>query len=293
MTASAPVRCVLIKLGGAFFTDKKVPGKVHPERMRDFCRDLAKAIKTQLRPAGLSVILVSGGGSIGHHAARRFRVPLGAAECDLLQVFQMSEAMLTMKADLCREFMACGLPSFPFQEAALAYVNDTGAIELHSRPLMHSLHLSLLPVLSGGFVFDEALGVRPLNGDKLMAQLVGLPTLVVERAVFLSGQDGLLDIDSRPVPRLKGSDRDYARSLVRNFESSGVDVTGGMLAKLECCFAISRHGTEARILSGSNLGAEGLGQVLLGQTDRGTLFEPQTALRDINPVSRISLSHTE
>lgn len=273
MTASSNP-CVIVKLGGAFFTDKLVAGKVHSDRVQRFCQNLARLMQTRLKPQGLSLILVSGGGSVGHHAAKRYGVDRGLPDCDVSNVFQMSEAMLKMKADMCRAFAAQNCPAFPLQEAALLYVDRHGDISVNPEPLLHCLDLGILPILSGGFVFDALRGVRPLNGDALVSALVTLPGLHVQRAVFLSGENGLLDEAGETVPSLTVKDKTAAKRLVRRFEDSGLDVTGGMLTKLECCFDMAECGIDVRILAGAGLSEDDLSDAILGRSAHGTRFCP-------------------
>jgi len=275
MNPMSPMRSVVIKLGGAFFSDKNKPGVVHHGKLSRFCSDLAHVMENDARSAGVSVLLVSGGGSIGHHAASRYKVTEGALGCDLRNVYRMSRAMFEMKSDLCERFAGLGVAAFPLQEAALLSVNSQGTLDLDIAQLGLILSLGMMPVMSGGFVFSQSTGVAALNGDRLVMQLGLERDLGVERALFLSGEDGLLDGDLNPVPVLYPDQESFAMQLVRDFPRAGLDVTGGMRTKLESCFALARAGVETRIFSGNTCVRETLASSLFGQTDIGTLFHPE------------------
>ncbi|MBI2164942.1 MAG: acetylglutamate kinase [Chloroflexi bacterium] len=112
-------------------------------------------------------------------------------------------------------------------------------------PILGLMKEGYMPVVAPVAIWDSpgpqgAGSLLNINGDTAAAELAA--ALSVEKLVFLTDVEGVLDSSRRLIPRLTVA---QARSLVE-----GGGVSGGMIPKLEACLRASRTGARCFVLDG-------------------------------------------
>ena len=134
-----------------------------------------------------------------------------------------------------------------------------------------------VPLLYGDVAFDERQGCTIVSTEELFAWLA--QGMDVQRVVMVGQVDGvydrdpMLNPDAVPVPRITPDSFERLRTQLGG--SHAVDVTGGMLTKVEAMVALVSSGRVQRVhlVSGRRAGA--LKQVLSGEAaGSGTVIEP-------------------
>ncbi|MEA3337802.1 MAG: isopentenyl phosphate kinase [Chloroflexota bacterium] len=248
---------VFLKLGGSLITDK-----TRPETARaDVLRRLAHEIHAAMDAApDLSLVLGHGSGSFGHVAARRYGTRNSVRdEVGWLGFAEVADAAARLNRLVVERFLQANLPVWSVQPSAGAWCDDGQIVAWPTHVLSMALERGLIPLVYGDTVLDKIRGGTIASTEEVFAWLV--PRLRPERIVLAGTVDGVFSSD----PILDANARQWAEinpaSLPRLRThlggSHGVDVTGGMLSKVEeMCHLVSDHpGLEVRLVSGLRPGA--------------------------------------
>jgi isopentenyl phosphate kinase len=165
---------------------------------------------------------------------------------------------------------AAGLPVIAFPPSA-AVVADNGQVERWElAPLKTALEHRLLPVIQGDVVVDRTRGGTILSTEDLFSHLAG--ALEPSRILLAGVEEGVWQdypTRTRLVPRIDPTGGEWLGGALQG--SAAVDVTGGMLAKVESMRELvrTRPGLDVLIFSGRKPGA--VYQALLG-SNPGTII---------------------
>jgi isopentenyl phosphate kinase len=272
-SAAAPaVRLAVLKLGGSLFTDKCRTDSFDEEALRRLAALLARRRLRVNEP----ILVVLGGGSIGHGVAKALRVHEGFGRCDAAGLHRMTGRMYALKCVFADMLAAEGVAALPLQETSCLVSDANGRIAFHDVPLRRALALGLLPILSGGLVFDTIAGVLPLNGD-LIATALDPNVFQLRRVVMLTDSRGVLRTDGRLITHL---DSTSCKQMANRTTRDRLDVTGGMAAKVQAALSLAKEGTPTVIASGHDLDDDRFDVLMSGVPDDCSLAGFMLSTRD-------------
>ncbi len=291
---------VLVKLGGSVLTRKSTLGGIRHENLVRLARELTDVA------SDVRLVLVHGGGSVGHPLARMYHIygrvdrpegRHGDREWRSEGASVIQRNMLRLNAALVGALMDGGLPALSVPGGVLVELRDGKLERFHPGSVQRYLENGLIPVTFGDVAPDQERGLAIVSGDTLMLALAR--ALKPDRVVFATDQDGVYESDpgeddeARLVERLNG---DQARRMAAEFNSKArkhngqvgaggkerdkeperarsTDATGGMVVKLEELAEIVEAGMQASVVSGLKPGR--LAAAVQGKEVRGTLFIPE------------------
>lgn len=226
---------ILIKLGGSLITDKTKAKTFRPERVRQIA---TQVVRLRDHSHNIRIIIGHGSGSFGHFEARKYRTVEGVRSDHERQGFVQVGAVA---AELCQlvlgEFHAAGLPTMRFQPSSTIVASDRKIQSFDSRALAMALNQQLIPLIHGDIALDEIIGGTIISTEALFVRLVG--QLGVQQIILLGEVDGVLDQNGELIPRISPGSLADVRSALAG--SHGVDVTGGMLQKVETMVDLVRN----------------------------------------------------
>jgi len=220
---------VFLKLGGSIITDK-----TQAEHARvDVIRRLAGEVRAALdaRP-DLRLVLGHGSGSFGHVAARRHGTRDGVRDAaDWLGLAEVAAAAARLNqivTDVCLEQR---VPVFSLPPSASARCEDGRLRHLDTAVLRALLQARLVPLVHGDVALDTVRGATIVSTEDVFAYLADV---VEPDRVLLAGEvDGVFadaSLRGEVIPLI--TPQSAARLAVGLGGSHGVDVTGGMAAKV-------------------------------------------------------------
>jgi isopentenyl phosphate kinase len=251
---------VFVKLGGSLITDKT---RRETPRLDVLERLAGEIVEAKAQRPGLRLLVGHGSGSFGHFAGKEYGTRGGivagqeARGCYGYAVTAASAARLNRL--VIDALVAAGLPAVPFQPSATATCYAGSLQEMAWRPIRRALKQGLLPVVYGDVALDEAQGCTILSTEQIFAYLAGYlepaRILLVGRADGVFSQDPLRFPEAQRIPLLHADDLADVDAGLGG--SHGVDVTGGMAAKVHEMVALIREmpGLSIHILSGEVVGA--------------------------------------
>lgn len=235
----------LIKLGGSVITNKRVENSFNRDVMRQLAHEIAQA--QQIKPT--SLIIGHGSGSFGHFAAHRYGTINGVKTPDQWRGFaEVGRVASELNRLVMDELVAVGLPILRIQPSASALCHDGELIQMALHPLITGLEHGLVPLVYGDIALDTVRGGTIISTEAIMTYLA--KNLPIERIFLLGDVDGVLDMDGQVIPRITPNTLSHYQSALGG--SSGMDVTGGMFAKVRDMVNLvkERPHLSIRIMSG-------------------------------------------
>ena len=224
---------IIIKLGGSVITDKS--------RYRTFRREITKKIVDVISDMEEEFILVHGGGSFGHIMAKRYGFPgiINRKNKDGVAVIHNDMDLLNSK--LVGMFQKSKLHIFPVSPAS--FINgEKKTLEIF-RLLVEN---GITPVTYGDVYFKSSGYCGIYSGDDLVLDLARI--FKPDKVIFVSDVDGIFDKNPKLYSDAKLMKEVKSRA---NFESSTIDVTGGLGHKYDVMKQVRETGSRVFLLNGN------------------------------------------
>ena len=215
----------------------------------------AREVRAALRVRpDLRLLLAHGSGSFGHMAAVQSHFGSGG----VTGYANTGAAAARLNRIVADVFLAEDVPVVSMQPSASAVCEDGKLVELATAPIEFALNNRLVPFLFGDVAFDRLRGETIASTEMIFAYLAGL---LRPRRIVLAGQvngvytaDPLRVAGAELIPRITPSSFLSVRALLGG--SHGIDVTGGMLTKVEQMIALvgNSQGLTVHIISGETTG---------------------------------------
>ena len=130
----------------------------------------------------------------------------------------------------------------------------------------------MLPILFGDMIFDTRKGCTIFSTEKVLgflAEKLLKEGYQVEMMIHCGQTNGVYDEKGRTIPKITDSNFQQIRKVLSG--SSGIDVTGGMIHKVEESLQLARKGIKVWIIDGIEQGS--LTSVIEGKNVLGTVIE--------------------
>lgn len=237
---------VFVKLGGSLITDKKRPQTPRPDVMESLASEVWQILAAA---PDLALLLSHGSGSFGHWVGSRYGTRAGVRGREgWIGYAQVAAAAARLNRLVTDVFLKAGVPVLALQPSASARCRDGRLIALDVEPIRCALDEGLVPLVYGDVAFDTVRGGTIISTEEILGYLAGI--LQPRRILLLGETDGVYGPEGSVVPLITPQNiRALEESLGR---SEGVDVTGGMLGKVQQMLNLVQEqpGLEVHIFSG-------------------------------------------
>lgn len=235
---------VFLKLGGSLLTDKTRSKALRQPVLERLAAEVAAALAEQ---PGLRLLIGHGSGSYGHVTASRYHTRTGVRSPEEWRGYADTALVAGELNRLVLEALrSAGVPVLPVQPSASARCRDGELQSLDERPTRVALAHGLVPVVYGDVALDEVRGGTIISTEEIFRWLA--PRLCPARVILAGEMPGVLRFDPHDtpadapqlieavVPQITPPELD---ELARGLGGSrGVDVTGGMLGKVQDMLAL-------------------------------------------------------
>jgi isopentenyl phosphate kinase len=230
---------VFVKLGGSLLTDKTRPQALRAEVLDRLAREIACALHDC---PGLQLLIGHGSGSFGHVVASEYGTRAGVASAAEWRGYANTAVVAGRLNRLVLESLfAAGVPVLPVQPSASARCHDGELQSLDERPVRVALEHGLVPVVYGDVALDDVRGGTIIATEEIFGWLA--PRLAPRRVILVGEVSGVFA--EAPCAADSGGSADHRPRVIPEITperlpelapmlggSRGVDVTGGMLAKV-------------------------------------------------------------
>jgi isopentenyl phosphate kinase len=231
---------IFLKLGGSLLTDKTQPQALRRDVLIRLAAEVAAALAD--RP-GLRLLIGHGSGSFGHMAARRHNTRAGVASAEGWRGYaETARAAALLNRLVVDALWEAGVPVLAIQPSASAQCRAGELLALDERPVRVALDKGLAPVVYGDVALDSVRGGTIISTEEIFAWLA--LRLMPQRVILVGEVAGVLSAD--PASGVAGEliaeiTPDTLPDLAQALGGSrGVDVTGGMVAKVAAMLALAQ-----------------------------------------------------
>lgn len=223
---------VFLKLGGSLLTDKTRPRALRPDVLARLAAEIAAALAAA---PGLRLVIGHGSGSFGHMAASKHGTRAGVSTAEGWRGYaETARAAAALNGLVVDALWDAGVPALRIQPSASARCRAGELLALDLRPVIVALDNGLVPVVHGDVALDETRGGTIISTEQIFRYLA--PRLRPQRVVLVGEVAGVLTADPASgapgelIPHITPATLPQVAPALSG--SRGVDVTGGMVAKV-------------------------------------------------------------
>lgn len=239
---------ILLKLGGSLLTDKNKPLSIREEVVKNTIHQIINADE--------KIILIHGGGSFGHPAAKKYQISKGLNSTISNQILGLTEthnAMINLNSYLVNQFLQRNCPILSIQPSSI-YLKDSETIIDNSIEVIETaLNLNILPLLYGDIILDKQGSFSIISGDQIVFELCkSIRKFRVSKVIFATEIDGIF------VKAKTGSSIELVTTIhsdeLERLELADlgqkIDVTGGIGGKIDFIKKITELGISVQLING-------------------------------------------
>ena len=265
MALTGGAQLVFLKLGGSLITDKRLPETPRLDVIRQVAATIAACLH---RDPALRLLIGHGSGSFGHVYGRRHGTRSGVQTPEQWYGFAATaDAAARLNRIVIGALLEEQVPAWSIQPGVALRCVDGHVEQGPADTVGLALERDLVPVVFGDVALDRVRGGTIASTEEIFASLAA--HLHPQRLILAGEVDGiytsdpLLDPQAQRIPVITPSLLEEIAGGLGG--SHGVDVTGGMRAKVEESLAMVRTNPELEIVICSGLLPESLGAALAGQ----------------------------
>ncbi|MFN8487115.1 MAG: isopentenyl phosphate kinase [Caldilineaceae bacterium] len=224
---------IFLKLGGSLITDKRL---AETPRLDVIQRLAAEIAEVRRQNPTLRLVIGHGSGSFGHVHAKQHGTRNGVATPEQWHGFALTaDAAARLNRIMVNALLVAGIPAWSIQPSAALRCVD-GRIQDGSldQVVQQALQRGLVPLVYGDTVLDEGRGGTIASTEEIFEWLA--PRLHPQRLVLAGEVDGIYTADPQLDPgakKLPAVTPTMLHAIQAGLGAShGVDVTGGMAAKV-------------------------------------------------------------
>jgi isopentenyl phosphate kinase len=225
----------LLKLGGSLITDKNNKATFRQDVMARVASEIREALNNQ---PDMRLIIGHGSGSFGHFEAKQYNTIAGVhSKEDWVGFTKVATAAAELNYLVAKELHAADVPAMRIQPSASAVASDGKITSMNVANIEQTLNHGLVPLVYGDVAFDDVRGGTIISTESVFTYLAA--QLPVNRILLLGEVDGVYDSQQNVIPEIIPDNFYKYESALTG--SSGVDVTGGMLTKVEDMLELAAH----------------------------------------------------
>jgi isopentenyl phosphate kinase len=225
----------LLKLGGSLITDKNQKATFRQDVMARVACEIQEALNAL---PDMQLIVGHGSGSFGHFEAKQHNTIAGVhSKNDWIGFTKVATIAAELNYLVAKELHAVDIPVLRIQPSASAIATDGKITSMNVTNIERALNQGLVPLVYGDVAFDDVRGGTIISTEAVFTYLVA--QLPVNRILLLGEVDGVYDTRQNVIPEITPDNFQQYESALSG--SSGVDVTGGMLTKVEDMLELASH----------------------------------------------------
>lgn len=237
----------LIKIGGSLITDKNKPFTVNHQALDIIASEVKKTTTM-----GKQIILGHGAGSFAHLPAKKYKTHLGIVDENSFRgIAEVADVAARLNRIVMQKLLDQGVNAVAVSPLSSMTANQHRLSSLFTQSLELLLKHGLMPVVYGDQIMDETIGCTIFSTEKVLAYLaldLKAKGYQIEQIIQCGLTSGVYDQDGNTIPEI--NPRNFGKYKQDLGGSSGVDVTGGMLHKVEETLALAKQGIPGLIIDG-------------------------------------------
>lgn len=237
---------VLVKLGGSIITDKEKPYTARLDNISRFADEIFTACKAD---PNLKLIIANGSGSFGHTAAHECNVEKEGI--DSKAASHIRKAADKINRIMLDSLMKAGIKTESITISDWAQIKKN-RVKLNTKSIEACLDAGLVPLLHGDVVKDDNKAFSILSGESIFAAIIEAwqkqKKYKAKKIIMVGEVAGVLNNRKQIIAEITENNFPEVKEAITT--TKGIDVTGGMLHKIEMSLRLAQQGVETFIISG-------------------------------------------
>ena len=249
---------IFVKLGGSLITDKAKPFT----EKKDVIKRLAEEIHRARQKKDIKLIIGHGGGSYPHKPASDYQVQKGVINKDSYKgIAEVQDAASRLNRLIVRALLDAGELAVSVQPSSSCITEQGRIKEFYTEPIKKFLDYNMIPITYGDVALDTKMGCCIISTEEVLNFLT--KEFKPERIILCGKVDGVLDAQNKVIPEI--TEKNFAKIKPMLLSSDGIDITGGMLHKVERMLELkvpsyiingTKEGNLEKALLGEKIGTE-------------------------------------
>ncbi len=256
---------ILIKLGGSTITDKHTRKKANFEKIRQLAKEVSEA-----RSESEDLIVISHGqGSFAHFPAHEYKTKDGFINKDSpIGLAKVRQDCIELNLIVISALISCGIPAVTIEPFSTMTTKNKKLDQVFLQPLTNLLNRNVVPVVYGDTLSDSEIGCTIYSGETIL-NILALklkeenfnPKMIIE----VGKTDGVYDEKGSTISEISDHNIQEVRKILKEFD--GIDVTGGMVHKVEEAMLLSKQQIPTLLISSAK---NHLKKAILNKKVKGT-----------------------
>ncbi|MGI5826180.1 MAG: isopentenyl phosphate kinase [Patescibacteria group bacterium] len=260
-------KLTLIKLGGSVITDKTKFYTPRPETIKNLAHEIRLAWNK-----GYRFVIAHGSGSFGHTSAAKYRTAEGLKnEESVYGLAIVQQDAITINRIVNKIFLKEELPVLSFVPSSFSFSRSKKLRQIFTWPIIEALKINALPLVFGDIILDDKIGCCIFSGEKTLDNLLcplKKAGFEIDRVIQAGSTNGVYDSEGQTIPKITLKGFSQIKKMIQTTKT--IDVTGGMLHKIEESLVMAEQGIESLIINGEVKG--NLFKAIQGKNPSGTLI---------------------
>lgn len=260
----------ILKIGGSIVTFKHKKGVSIRVAL---LKKIADSIKKSQKIRNFNLILIHGAGAGGHQLAKKYELEAGAEKDDKKWYGSFISRVVNqhLNNSILEIFVKKGIRAVTVNTSSVVIQEGKKIKKINLEIIKEALLQNCIPVLYGEMVFDRKLGMTICSGDAIAPYLAN--KFKAKKIFFASDIDGIfskdphLNKDAKLIEKINIKEIDKKVNLTH---SHNIDVTGGLLGKIEKIKSTARFKSLELIEIFNGFEAENYTNIFLGNKFKHT-----------------------
>lgn len=256
----------MLKIGGGVITDKRVHYGLREDVLTRLAQEIGEAHRAM---RDTTLIIGNGAGSFAHFSAHKYRTMEGFVnEESPLGMGWVRHDAVKLNQIVFEQLLLAKVPVFSFSPSSFMSTKNGKTTKIFLDSLVDGMDKQIVPLVHGDVMVDSQKGCSVYSTERVFDELAAYFAKAYKvRVIHVSSEAGVYK---------KGQASVFETITKTNFAevkehlggSDGVDVSGGMLHKVEECLELTKLGITSQIVSGMVSGR--VKEAMLGKSVLGT-----------------------
>lgn len=218
------------------------------------------------------MVVSHGSGSFGHALASKYKTADGIKNSkDLHGLCLVQQEAIAINRIVNKIFLKNKIDSLSFIPSSFSFAKDKKIKAIFVEPIVAALKINAVPIVFGDIILDERAGCCIFSGETTLNNLT-LQLLnrgfKIEKLIQCGTTDGVYDKKSKTIRKITSKNFKKFKSSLSG--TDGLDVTGGMLHKVQESLKMAKLGVKVYIINGKRRG--NFYQAIISRPKTGTLI---------------------
>jgi len=240
-------KLIFVKLGGGLITNKKKPYTPNLEIIKQLSNEIAEARKKN----NFYLLIGHGSGSFGHTSAKKYKTKEGFIRKNSKYGFcVVHKDAFWLNKIVIDHLLQAKVSAFSISPSS-CFIHEEKRDIVWIKPIKKILEFNIVPVIYGDTIVDTQKGCTIFSTEKLFyilaSKLKPKRIIIVDKVKGVYTDDPLKNKKAEFIPKITKSNWRFIKNYLK--KSDGIDVTGGMIHKVEESIKIAKKKIEVLIIN--------------------------------------------